>query len=190
MVTPALCDTGVFYSTGSVPKEIKSSIRQMLVETGPLVQSRFLPEWKKKYPETLFDTASWGFQRLTDALESMPDLIVITRDGAKKSFVSLKGGTAPPVSGGESGKGGGAMSRDAMSGVLAGVIQSKVGNVDPAQVQAFVKQPKLQFTIDCLVEEFAKFSSGARPGLAPWLAPASPLLHFLGESCGMFRSDA
>jgi len=94
----------------------------------------------------------------------MPDLIVITRDGAKKFFVSLKGGTAPPVSGGESGKGGGAMSRDAMSGVLAGVIQSKVGNVDPAQVQAFVKQPKLQFTIDCLVEEFAKFSSGARPG--------------------------
>ena len=45
------------------------------------------------------------------------------------------------------------MSREVMTGVVAGVIGSK-GSVDPAKVQAFMKQPKLQFTIDCLVEEY------------------------------------
>jgi len=148
--------------TGEVPKAIKAKVREMLVASGPLVQSRFLLEWKQTFPDEPFDIQSWGFERLTDALESI-DLLVITRDGAKKSYVSLKGGAAPPAvveSGGgrEAAKGG--MSRGAMSGVLAGLVASKSGSVDPAQVQAFMRQPKLQFTIDCLVEEFDKFSTG------------------------------
>jgi len=125
-----------------------------------MMQSQFLPKWNKTFPDNQFDYAGWGFERLTGALESLPDLVVITKDGAKKSYLSLKGGAPPPVGAaadGAAGKGAG-ISREAMAGVVAGVIGSKA-NVDPAQVQAFMKQPKLQFTIDCLVAEFAKFSA-------------------------------
>ena len=147
-------------STGAVPKDIKGKVRQMLLSDGPMMQSQFLPKWNKTFPDNQFDYAGWGFERLTGALESLPDLVVITKDGAKKSYLSLKGGAPPPVGAaadGAAGKGAG-ISRDAMAGVVAGVIGSKA-NVDPAQVQAFMKQPKLQFTIDCLVAEFAKFSA-------------------------------
>jgi len=79
-----------------------------------------------------------------------------------QSWVSLLGGATPvltpPTESGAAGNGG--MSRGAMSGVIAGLVASKSGSIDPQQVQAFMKQPKLQFTIDCLVEEFAKFSAG------------------------------
>jgi hypothetical protein len=49
-----------------------------------------------------------------------------------------------------------------------------------AKVQAFMKQPKLQFTIDCLVEEFAKFSAAGVPLLSfqRCLLVLSMLKHF------------
>jgi endonuclease/exonuclease/phosphatase family metal-dependent hydrolase len=46
------------------------------------------------------------------------------------------------------------MSRDNMSGIVVAVIQSKVQNIDMDKVKAFMSQPKLEFTIDCLIEEF------------------------------------
>jgi hypothetical protein len=51
-----------------------------------------------------------------------------------------------------------------MSGVLAGVTGSK-SNVDDTQVEVFMKQPKLQFMINCLVEDFAKFSAPGGKGV-------------------------
>jgi len=142
-------------------KDVKGMVRQLLVTEGPMMQSQFLPKWRKMFPDNQFDLVTWGFERLTAALEALPDLVVITKDGPKKSFLSLKGGPPPPIGGAAADvaapKGAG-MSREVMTGVVAGVIASK-GSVDPATVQAFMKQPKLQFTIDCLVEEFAKFSA-------------------------------
>ena len=99
-------------------------------------------------------------------MESMADMIVITKDGNKKAYLSLVGGPAPELAGASAapaptGAVPATISRVAMSGVLAGVVASKTSDVDPAQLEAFMKQPKLQFTIDCLVEEFAKFSAAA-----------------------------
>ena len=99
-------------------------------------------------------------------MESMADMIVITKDGNKKAYLSLVGGQAPELAGASAapastGAVPATISRVAMSGVLAGVVASKTSDVDPAQLEAFMKQPKLQFTIDCLVEEFAKFSAAA-----------------------------
>ena len=136
-------------------------LRKLLQTTGPLIQSNFSPEWKKAYPDKPFEYREWGFEKLGAAFESMPDLVVITKDGAKKAYVSLKGGPQPSAG---AANGAGAMTSETMKGVVAGAILSKVANVDPKQVQAFVGQAKLQFTIDCLVEDFAKFAAAGGGG--------------------------
>lgn len=147
-------------SPGAVPKEFKALLKKLLQTTGPLMQSNFPAEWKKGNPDKPFDYRAWGFEKLGAAFESMPDLIVITKDGPKKSYVSLKGASLPAAA--LTNGAGGAMSSDTMKGVLAGAISSKVENVDPKQVEAFIGQPKLQFTIDCLVQEFAKFTAAGQ----------------------------
>ena len=48
-----------------MPKDFKVKIKTMLAGTGPLMQSKFVPEWKKLYPDTPFDVTAWGFERLT-----------------------------------------------------------------------------------------------------------------------------
>ena len=48
-----------------MPKDFKVKIKKMLEGTGPLMQSKFVPEWKKLYPDTPFDVTAWGFERLT-----------------------------------------------------------------------------------------------------------------------------
>ena len=48
-----------------MPKDFKVKIKKMLEGTGPLMQSKFVPEWKKLYPDTPFDVTVWGFERLT-----------------------------------------------------------------------------------------------------------------------------
>jgi hypothetical protein len=141
-----------------VPKEFKGLLKKLLQTTGPLIQSNFTPEWKKSHPEKPFDYRAWGFEKLGAAFESMPDVVVVTKDGPKKSYVSLKGQALPAAAPATNGAGG-AMSSDTMKGVLAGAIASKVAISDPKQIEAFMGQPKLQFTIDCLVEEFAKFAA-------------------------------
>ena len=129
-VSLCLCRTGV------VPKDVKGMVRQLLVTEGPMMQSQFLPKWRKMFPDNQFDLVTWGFERLTAALEALPDLVVITKDGPKKSFLSLKGGPPPPIGGAAADvaapKGAG-MSREVMTGVVAGVIASK-GSVDPARI--------------------------------------------------------
>ena len=145
-----------------MPKEFKGLLKKLLQTTGPLIQSNFTPEWKKSHPEKPFDYRAWGFEKLGAAFESMPDVVVVTKDGPKKSYVSLKG-QAPAAAPATNGAGGGAMSSDTMKGVLAGAISSKVAISDPKQIEAFIGQPKLQFTIDCLVEEFAKFAAAGHP---------------------------
>lgn len=132
-------------------------LRKLLQTTGPLVQSNFSPEWKKTYPDKPFEYREWGFEKLGAAFESVPDLVVITKDGSKKAYVSLKGGPLPAAV--DPANGAGAMTSETMKGLVAGAIASKVPNVDIKQVQAFFGQAKLQFTIDCLVEDFAKFSA-------------------------------
>ena len=112
-------------------------------------------------------------------MEAMADMIVITKDGTKKAYLSLVGGPAPELAGAAAapvanGAVPATISRVAMSGVLAGVVASKTSDVDPAQLEAFMKQPKLQFTIDCLVEEFAKFSAAAPAGKAKPKKPRKP----------------
>ena len=126
----------LFCRTGVVPKDVKGMVRQLLVTEGPMMQSQFLPKWKKLFPDYQFDFKTWGFERLTATLEALPDLVVITKDDPKNSFLSLKGGPPPPIGGaaadGAAPKGAG-MSREVMTGVVAGVIASK-GSVDPARI--------------------------------------------------------
>ena len=119
-----------------VPKDVKEKVRQLLVTEGPMMQSQFLPKWKKMFPDYQFDFGTWGFERLTALLEALPDLVVINKDDPKKSFLSLKGAPPPPIGGAAADvaapKGAG-MSREVMTGVVAGVIASK-GSVDPARI--------------------------------------------------------
>jgi hypothetical protein len=101
-------------------KDVKGMVRQLLVTEGPMMQSQFLPKWKKLFPDYQFDFKTWGFERLTATLEALPDLVVITKDDPKNSFLSLKGGPPPPIGGaaadGAAPKGAG-MSREVMTGV-------------------------------------------------------------------------
>jgi len=86
--------------------EIQNKVRELLVASGPLVQSRFRQEWKKTFPDEDFDIQTYGFERLTDALESMTEIVVITRDTAKKVMQTCskaqtdtqRNTTHPPVS--------------------------------------------------------------------------------------------
>ena len=162
---------------------MKKKIKAFLEGTGPILMSRFLPEWGKINADTPFEREAWGFERLTNVFESIPDIIVITKDGPKKSWVSLVGGPLPNIETNDTTpeapapKAAAGLSRVAMSGVLAGVIASKmpsVVDVDPAQVEKFMRQPKLQFTIDCLVEAFTKFSAASQAGAEDPPAQAKP----------------
>ena len=149
-----------------VPMDIRGKIRELIVASGPLMCSQYNSAWKKKFPEVQFNYQEWGFERLQACFESMPQLVVITKDDSK-TWVSLTGGVQPTVGGGgvanNNGVQGAVMSRGNMSGIVGGVIASKVPNVDMDKVKAFMSQPKLEFTIDCLIEEFAKFSTS--PGI-------------------------
>ena len=87
----------------------------------------------------------------------MLDVVLITKEGPNKSCVSLKGQELPEVAPATNSVGG-VMSSDTIKGVLACGISSKVAILDP-RIEAFMRQPKLQFTIDCLLEEFAKFAA-------------------------------
>lgn len=82
-LTPLLCARCVSLCrcrTGVVPKDVKEKVRQLLVTEGPMMQSQFLPKWKKMFPDYQFDFGTWGFERLTALLEALPDLVVITKD--------------------------------------------------------------------------------------------------------------
>jgi len=88
-----------------VPKEIQNKVRELLVASGPLVQSRFRQEWKKTFPNEEFEFQTYGFERLTDALESMTEIVVITRDTkkvmqtcSKAQTDTQRNTTHPPVS--------------------------------------------------------------------------------------------
>jgi hypothetical protein len=47
----SLCVVMRDHSTGTVPKEIKGKVRELVVQTGPLAQFRFLPGWKKAFTD-------------------------------------------------------------------------------------------------------------------------------------------
>ena len=78
------------HSTG-VPMDIRGKIRELIVASGPLMCSQYNSAWKKKFPEVQFNYQEWGFERLQACFESMPQLVVITKDDTK-TWVSLTGG--------------------------------------------------------------------------------------------------
>eukprot|EP00286_Rhodomonas_abbreviata_P006702 CAMPEP_0181321380 /NCGR_PEP_ID=MMETSP1101-20121128/18649_1 /TAXON_ID=46948 /ORGANISM="Rhodomonas abbreviata, Strain Caron Lab Isolate" /LENGTH=248 /DNA_ID=CAMNT_0023429193 /DNA_START=113 /DNA_END=859 /DNA_ORIENTATION=- len=138
--------------TGSVPPNIKQLLRKLLKDSGPILQAQLTPTWNKANPDTPLNYKEWGFERLKDFIDSMPDLVSKQRDGqARDITITLVGAT--PAKGAGAGAGG--------KGEKAIVTQGG----DPAAVAKFLSQGKLRFTIDMLVEEFKKFEANA-PGKA------------------------
>jgi len=140
---------GIGYSSD----DYKVMVSNILQSNGDMLQSRFIPMWKRTYPEVPLDYKTWGFAKLGDYFESISDVVETYRlPDQNGTYLRLR-------TGGETSNGhveSGAMTSSMMAGALTGVISNRTG-VDPFAVEAFIKQRKLQFTIDCLVREFERF---------------------------------
>jgi bis(5'-nucleosyl)-tetraphosphatase (symmetrical) len=134
--------------TRQVPQGVEARLRALLSETGPLVQSRFLDAWSARYPDAPFDYSAWGFGRLTSALEAMPSAALLARPQGSRTDTVFPADYGIATDQAEA--------QDVMRNAL-GAIVAREASADQAAVAAFLAQPALRFTIDCLVSEYLKY---------------------------------
>ena len=164
-------------SIARVPEDMELRVGAMLAETGPLVQARFLDVWAARYPEAAFDYSAWGFVRLGSALKAMPGAVMLARpEGSltdtvfpaayqtllpydSANLVSAQGHAAAHkhVRDRRSVSDAAASSvSDVVRHGLAAAVAHEAG-AGPDEVAAFLAQPALRFTLDCLVSQFVKY---------------------------------
>ncbi len=147
-----------------VPQDVEARLRALLSESGPLVQSRLLDVWAERYPDAPFDYSAWGFRRLTSALHAMPSVVSVARPhGSRTDTVFPADYDIAKAQGEPDGD-------DVMQDALSALVARETG-ADKAAVAAFLAQPALRFTIDCLVSEFHKYQEEGKRRKAEKAAP-------------------